>query len=141
MGKKTKKDRKMQLMKQEMEKLRELNAQMEELLDILLDPIIEEEDLPDCPDGAAADRSGCIDRAGTGQQGGEDHAADERPNGQKGDGNIKKEMPGETDEKDVLPDPEHSGFGRFLAATLEELITAIEELPDGILLEVYFDRA
>ncbi|MBR1899573.1 MAG: hypothetical protein IJ820_00715 [Lachnospiraceae bacterium] len=114
MGKKTKKDRKMQLMKQEMEKLRELNAQMEELLDILLDPIIEEEDLPDCPDGAAADRSDCIDSAATDQQSGEDHA---------------------------LPDPERSGFGRFLAATLEELITAIEELPDGILLEVYFDQA
>ena len=139
MGKKTKKDRKMQLMKQEMEKLRELNAQMEELLDILLDPVMEEEDLPDCPDGAAADRSDCIDRAGTGQQGGEDHAADVCPDEQKDDGNIKKIIPSETDEKDVLPDLERSGFGRFLVATLEELITAIEELPDGILLEVYFD--
>ena len=141
MGKKTKKDRKIQLRKKEMEKLMELNAQMEEILDILLDPVMEEVDLPDCPDGAAADRSGCIDRAGTGRQGGEDHDADVCPDEQKDDGNIKKEMPGETDEKDVLPDPEHSGFGRFLAATLEELITAIEELPDGILLEVYFDQA
>ena len=33
MGKKTKKDRKIQLMKKEMEKLMELNAQMEEILD------------------------------------------------------------------------------------------------------------
>ena len=28
---------------------------------------------------------------------------------------------------------------RFLAATIEELILAISELPDGIILEVYFD--
>ena len=28
---------------------------------------------------------------------------------------------------------------RFLAVTIEELILAISELPDGIILEVYFD--
>ena len=28
---------------------------------------------------------------------------------------------------------------RFLVATIEELILAISELPDGIILEVYFD--
>ena len=28
---------------------------------------------------------------------------------------------------------------RVLAATIEELILAISELPDGIILEVYFD--
>ena len=28
---------------------------------------------------------------------------------------------------------------QFLAATLEELVIAINELPDGIILEVYFD--
>lgn len=29
-------------------------------------------------------------------------------------------------------------MGRFLTATAEELIMAINELPDGIILEVYF---
>ena len=46
---------------------------------------------------------------------------------------IKAEKKGQKKEK-----MQTRSLERFLAATAEELILAINELPDGIILEVYF---
>ena len=46
---------------------------------------------------------------------------------------IKAEKKGQKKEK-----MQAKSLERFLAATAEELIMAINELPDGIILEVYF---
>jgi len=54
---------------------------------------------------------------------------------EKGKGRTAKDR----DKKKAVKERQAQSPGRFLAATLEELIIAINELPDGIILEVYFD--
>ncbi len=54
--------------------------------------------------------------------------------GQGKNGNTKKRM-----KEKAAGERQNKKPGQFLTATLEELILAINELPDGIILEVYFD--
>ena len=143
MGKNTKKDRKIKRLRKELEKMMELNDRMEDLLDILLDVDTEEVSQPGVtgdvtdriPDCGEHDSDFRVDRM--------DDVEDNlpvKPERAKDKGRDVQDA-ANAGKDNIVPERKHTVLGRFFAAPLEELLTAIDELPDGIILEVYFDRA